>query len=108
MYRYNGFWSPYHLMHRIGSNIIANQEPYILSYISLENFLSMGIHDLIHMKDTLQELTTTLKREGFFLDILIRNLRKEHHAQEEDSIGSIHPHENNTLIISLLVEDEEP
>jgi hypothetical protein len=69
----------------------------------------MGTHNLRHMRTLFKNSQQSLKREGFFSDILIRNLREAHHAQEEDSIGSIHPHdEDNTLIVSLLVEDEEP
>jgi hypothetical protein len=59
-------------------------------------------------EDTLQELTTTLKKEGLFLDPLISDLRESHHALQEDFIGHIHPHdEKNTLVVAPLIEDEE-
>jgi hypothetical protein len=70
----------------------------------IRKFLEYGNHNLKYMR-TLFKNSTTLKREGFFLDIIIINLREAHHAQEEESIGSIHPHEDNTLIIAPLVED---
>lgn len=37
-------------------------------------------------EDILRELVATLKREGFFSEIIIRDLREAHHAQEEESV----------------------
>jgi hypothetical protein len=58
-------------------------------------------------KNILQELTTSLKKEGFFPDLLVEDLREEHHSQEEDSIRSIHPHEDNILEFAPPVEEEQ-
>jgi hypothetical protein len=59
-------------------------------------------------EDILQELATTLKGVGFSPNLLIEDLRDAHHAQEEDPIVSSHLHEDNTLVFSPPIgEDEE-
>jgi hypothetical protein len=59
-------------------------------------------------EDTLQELTTSLEEEGFFSDLLIKDLREAHHAQEEDFVGNAHPHEDETLVFSPPIEERNP
>jgi hypothetical protein len=81
----------------------------IYSLIDLiSRFLDYGNPQSQTYEGTLQELIAALEEYGFFIGHLIEDLREAHHAQEEDSIGSIHPHdEDNTLIVAPLVEDEE-
>jgi hypothetical protein len=75
----------------------------ISSFIDLlSKFLKYCTPSLQTYEDTLQELTTSLKREGFFPDHLVEDLREAHHAQEEDSID-----EDDALIIVPLVEEDE-
>jgi hypothetical protein len=79
----------------------------ISSFIDLVGkFLEHCIPPFQTYENILQELTTSLKREGFFPDLLVEDLREAHHAQEEDSIGSIHPHEDNTLEFAQPIEEE--
>jgi len=75
----------------------------------IRNFIEYGSSQSQTNEETLQNITTTLKREGFFRGPLIGNLRETHHALEDDSIGNIHHRdENSELVVAPLIEDEEP
>jgi hypothetical protein len=91
----------------IGPKTIANQKNKYSPIDIIRKFLEYGNLQSQTYEDALQEITTTLKGEGFFPVIVIRKLWEAHHVQEEDSVRIIHPHEDNTLIIATLVEDEE-
>jgi hypothetical protein len=75
----------------------------ISSFIDLlSKFLKYCTPPLQTYEDTLQRLTTSLKMEGFFPDLLVEYLRESHHDQNEDFFD-----EHDTFIIFSLVEKYE-
>jgi hypothetical protein len=88
-------------------NWVADQEGISSCAYLINRFLELWAPQSHTYEDILRELTMAFILEGFSPNINIEELRGTHHAREKKSVKNAHPHEDEALIITPLVGENE-